>query len=325
MHGTDGGQSRGWSAGFRPFQRPHCAPVSDAKDCRPLKRPEGRAPAGRGGVWSLVLLWSLELGLWSFAGEPPKPITVTNAVPPTFEQLASNVVARSKWERTQNTTAQFTFKKLREFEEFDDKGKLEERKQSRQEWFPIDGKPFARLVERNGQPLTDKERKAEEEREAAVRAGKKPARSPEATKRDKEWQFTDEMLARYAFKITGQETVRGRTAWVVEFTPRSKDLPVKNVADRVANKVAGKVWVDVEDWELARLKFWLTEEVTLIGGVVGVLRQFGMTLDRTLVEPNAWLPTRIDLEMSGRELLANKRLHYREEAKDFKRVVPPTK
>jgi hypothetical protein len=269
-----------------------------------------------------VFLWSLELGIWSFAGEPPKPVTVTNAAPPTFEQLASNVVARSKFERTQNTTAQFAFTKLRVLEEFDGKGKLEERKDSRQEWFPINGSPFARTVERNGKPLTEKERKAEEERETAVRAGKRPARSPEATKRDKEWQFTDEMLARYSFKVTGPELVRGRPAWVVEFAPRSKDLPVKQITDRVANKVAGKVWVDAEDWEVARLKVWLTEELTFIGGVAGVLRKFELLLDRTRVEPNAWLPTTIDFEMAGRELLVNKRLHYREEAKDFKRVAP---
>lgn len=269
-----------------------------------------------------MFLWSLGLWFLSLAGEPPTPVTVTNAAPPTFEQLASNVVARSKFERTQNTTAQFAFTKLRVLEEFDSKGKVTESKQSRQEWFPINGSPFARTIERNGKPLTEKDRKAEEEREAAVRAGKRPARSPEATKRDKEWQFTDEMLARYAFKVTGPETVRGRSAWVVEFAPRSQDLPVKQVTDRVANKVAGKVWVDAEDWEVTRLKVWLTEELTFIGGVAGVLRKFELLLDRARVEPNAWLPTTIDFEMAGREFLVNKRLHYREEAKDFKRVAP---
>jgi hypothetical protein len=269
-----------------------------------------------GALGFVILISSFVIGT-AGAGESNQPLT-----PPTFTQLASNVVARSKWERTQNTTAQFTFGKTRLLEEFDSNGKLEASKRSRQEWFPINGVPFARLVERNGKPLTDKERKTEEEREAAVRAGKKPARSPEATKRDKEWQFTDEMLARYTFKVTGQEAVRGRLAWVVEFAPRSKDLPVKNVADRVANKVAGKVWVDAEDWELARMKFWLTEEVALIGGIVGVLRKFELLLERTRLEPNAWLPTTVDFAMAGRELLTNKRVHYSEEAKDFKRVAP---
>jgi hypothetical protein len=99
-------------------------------------------------------------------------------------------------------------------------------------------------------------------------------------------------------------------------------LPVNKLTDRVANKVAGKAWVDAEEWELARLQFWLTDEVTLIGGVVGVLRKFGMTLERTRIEADAWLPTVVDFEMSGRELLTNKRVHYREEATDFKRVAP---
>ncbi len=274
------------------------------------------------GVWSWVFLWSLELGLWSFAEVPPSLPTPNASAPPTLAHLASNVVARSQWERTQKTTAQFTFLKSRLLEEFDGNGKVTEHKQSWQECFPINGVPFARTLQRDGRALSDKERKAEEGREAAVRAGKKPARSPETAKRDKEWQFTDEMVARYTFKIAGQEQVRGRPAWVVEFAPRSKDLPVNKMADRVANKLAGKVWVDAEDWELARMKFWLTEEVQLIGGVVGVLRKFEMLLERTRVEPNAWLPTTIDFDMAGRELLTNKRVHYHEEAKGFKRVAP---
>jgi hypothetical protein len=287
----------------------------------------GRSDA-RGGHWAFVIRHLLGIGNWTLVIllSAFSSHAATNAlVPPTFEQLSSNVVARSKFERTQNTTAQFSFSKLRVLEELDSKDKVTERKQSRQEWFPINGSPFARTIERNGKPLTEKERQAEEEREAAVRAGKRPARSPEATKRDKEWQFTDEMLARYAFKVTGQEMVRGRPAWVVEFAPKSKDLPVKQVADRVANKVAGKVWVDAEDWEVARLKVWLTEELTFIGGVAGVLRKFELLLDRARIEPNAWLPSKIDFEMAGRELLTNKRLRYHEEAKDFKRVAPAPK
>lgn len=277
------------------------------------------------GVWSLVFLWGLELGLWSFAGVSPNVATTNAPVPPTFEQLSSNVVARSKWERTQNTAAQFHFSRVRVLEEFDAKGKVTDRKQSRQECFPINGVPFARLLQKDGRPLTEKEIKAEEEREAAVRSGKKPARSAEASKRDKEWQFTDEMLARYSFKMTGQEIVRDRPVWVVEFAPRSKNLPVNKVTDRVANKVAGKLWVDAEEWEVARLKFWLTEEVTVVGGVAGVLKKFEMTLDRTRIEAGAWLPAILDFEMAGRELMTNKRLHYHEESKNFKRAMPPAK
>ena len=85
-----------------------------------------------------MFIWSLALGFWSFAGEPPAT-TVTNAAPtpPAFAVLASNVMARSKWERTQNTTAQYAFTRARVFETFDGKDKLTERKQSGQECFPI--------------------------------------------------------------------------------------------------------------------------------------------------------------------------------------------
>ena len=267
-----------------------------------------------------MLVGGLQLGIGGFAGVPPGSIPTNTITPPTFEQLSSNVVARSTWDRSQNTAAKYLFSRIRVLEEFDAKGKITDHKQSRQECFPINGVPFARLIQKDGQLLNEKETKVEEEREAAVRSGKKGGRSADGSKRDKPWQFTDEMLARYTFKITGQELVRDRPAWVVEFTPRSKDLPVKKPTDRVANKVAGKLWVDTEEWEVARLKFWLTEEVTVVGGVAGVLRKFEMTLDRTRLDPNAWMPTILDFEMAGREVMVNKRLHYHEESKNFKPV-----
>ncbi len=288
---------------------------------QPWRLPGSRAARGAALAF-VILVTSFELCVAGIAA--PLPPATNSLTPPTFAHLSSNVLARSKWERTQNTTAQFAFSKARDMIEFDGDGKVTQRKQSRQEWFPINGIPFARLAEKDGKPLTDKERKAEAEREAAVRAGKSTLRSPEVSKREKQWQFTDEMMARYTFKITGQELVRGRPAWVVEFEPKDKNLQPKTIPERVANKVAGKLWVDTEDWELARMKFWLTGEVNLIGGMVGVLKTFQLTLERTRIEADAWLPTMVDFEMSGRELLANKRLRYREDATSFKRVAPAT-
>jgi hypothetical protein len=50
-----------------------------------------------------------------------------------------------------------------------------------------------------------------------------------------------------------------------------------------------------------------------------------MLLERTRVEPGAWLPTLLDFNMAGREVMVNKRIHFHEEAKGFKRVTPAPK
>jgi hypothetical protein len=243
---------------------------------------------------------------------------------PAPETLLSNVVARAATVSTQGFRTQFTYTKLRATEELDSKGKVTEKQEKITELVPVNGRLLSKLVSENGKPATAKQRKAEEELDRRVRA--EPAPEPKAGKPapnpKREFAVTPELFDRFTFTTEGREKVNGRDAWVLAFAPRSADMPVKKFADRIVNKVAGKVWIDVEESELARAEVKLTGRVELVGGVIATMKRFDLVFEQTRFDGGAWFNTLTEANVEGRQLVVNKRVHYIEKASDFKRVAP---
>ena len=75
------------------------------------------------------------------------------------------------------------------------------------------------------------------------------------------------LMKRFQFTLVGRETLNGRTIFVVDFKPLSKDLPVNQFADKFINKAAGRIWVDAEDYAIAQAQVHLTEQVNVLGGM----------------------------------------------------------
>src|SRR5215475_12694340 len=63
------------------------------------------------GVWSLVFLWSLELGIWSFVFGAPtlNACAQPNSIPPQQDPLMSLMLSQPKVEITTNVTAVASF------------------------------------------------------------------------------------------------------------------------------------------------------------------------------------------------------------------------
>ena len=45
------------------------------------------------------------------------------------------------------------------------------------------------------------------------------------------------------------------------------------MVDRLLNRISGTVWIDVEEFEVARADIQLRSEVNLLGGVIGSLKK----------------------------------------------------
>ena len=253
----------------------------------------------------------------------PAPAPTVTRPKPTTEALFSNLVVRLAWVKAHPPANQYTYTRTRSSEELDEKGKVKESQEKTQHFLPIKGYPFARVVSVNGKPLTGKELMAEQEREIKARhaaaAGVRPVIATEPPPK-KEYALTADMFERFNFTLTGLEKVNGRDTWALTFAPRSKDLPVKQFKDRVINKLAGKLWIDAEEYELVRTELGLTESVSLVGGIVGTLRKFDYSLGRVRAEGGAWFTARSELVIQGREVVRNRHLRFRTEEKNFQKV-----
>lgn len=177
-----------------------------------------------------------------------------------------------------------------ESREFDGRGEVEEATRVEWESIPIDGARFSRRIAIDGQPLTAEEQTRETEREAAFRERLRRLRAGEIEPEENENQiiFDEELVARYDMTLEGEEPFRNRASYRIAFAPRDGDLPVRRQIERALNKARGRIWVDRETHEIARLEFELIDRVRLWWGLVGTIHRFRGSLDRGPVLDGRW-------------------------------------
>ena len=85
-----------------------------------------------------------------------------------------------------------------------------------------------------------------------------------------------------------EEALRRRPSYRIAFVPREGDLPIRRPIDRALNKARGRMWIDRETREVARVEFELIQRVRLWWGLVGTIHQFRGSMDRGPVLDGIW-------------------------------------
>ena len=85
--------------------------------------------------------------------------------------------------------------------------------------------------------------------------------------------LTPELVARFDFELIGQTPVNDRMAYQVSFKPKNPEPPVHRIVDRLLNRLSGTIWIDVQEFEVAKADVQLRSEVNLLGGVASSLKK----------------------------------------------------
>jgi hypothetical protein len=146
----------------------------------------------------------------------------------------------------------------------------------------VEGRPYRRLVMRNDQPLSAKEKDREDARQAATATARRQGKAD--PKGPTEVTIEAELLARsHVFSLAGEELVNGRRTWVLAGVPKTKhEWPTSVPKDYAAYHA--RVWVDADEFAVPRM------EVEVVGGQA--LLKKGSTV-RTVSarnEEGVWLP-----------------------------------
>lgn len=161
---------------------------------------------------------------------------------------------------------------------------------------PVDGEPFYELVEINGRPASEEDL----EREATLR---ERFRSRVGGRRG--IVFDRELMSRYRVELEGLRMLNGRQNWALSFEPVEQAPPVRRSVDHALNHSGGLLWIDAEDFGVARIDFALREPVKVWAGVLGELHSFEGAFQQERVEPGGWLPASLELSMEGRALFSS--------------------
>jgi hypothetical protein len=213
--------------------------------------------------------------------------------------------------------------------EFDSKGQMKVKESETFELTFHKGARIRRLVAKNGKPLSPKEeadaqkdvekrirniekREAEKERKERENAQKASKNSDADTDGDPNGDAGDEnkerpsiadVLRASRLHNPRRERFRGRDVIVFDFEPLPGYKPQKNY-EKLFGKMAGAIWVDPADKQVARVEARLVAAYKIGGGLLASLKEgANLVFEQERVNQEIWLPTRAEINLGVRVLL----------------------
>lgn len=233
----------------------------------------------------------------------------TNAPLPAVDAVLRRVIERVNREPENDKTflGRYAFIRTKRTDTLDSKGKLQKREERE-----INHIPPVVVPPRHMEEFTGTARPGGPDKNVAEGRGRA------LEKRD--FQLNEELLRRFEFTLAGREIREGRATLVLDFTPRPGRLPEKSFKDKFINKAAGRVWVDEAEAVLAQVVVRLTSGVSVVGGLVGNVRQCEYRFTRRRTPDGCWFTQTVDWRLEGRLLFSKRVMEYHEEKRDVRRV-----
>jgi hypothetical protein len=170
-----------------------------------------------------------------------------------------------------------------------------------------EGTPYRRLIQRDDRPLPPTEEKkeqqsfaksiAERRRESAAERAKRLS----AYERRPDWQREawHELPDAFEFRLVGEGTLDGHSAFIIEATPRHGYQPRSRTA-KLLRCIKGRFWVDQQDRQIVKVEAEVTDTISVGLFMVRIAKGSRATLDLTYVSDGVWLPDRLQLLGSAR-------------------------
>ena len=235
------------------------------------------------------------------------------------DEISVKVVERAQRMLRDPDRPRYAYTKVSVREELDKKGKVKERHEKLIQFGPRSARVARMKV--NDQVVSEAEMtKREEQGESGVA----PAGRSSSANRDDAWQkyLTRDLISKYDFTLLEPEPLQGRPAYVMAFRPKRGPLSEKQWSDRLLNRVAGKLWIDQADFEIAKADVSLQSEISVGLGLLGALKKFDFVLERVRLPEGVWLNRSSRADLVSRKLFDSSRVRTSSESKDFRRITP---
>lgn len=254
------------------------------------------------------------------AQSAPAPVTptVTAAPIPDVRTLMQQVVDHQH--ALEKIRENYTYRSLTTTEDVDGHGKVTRTETEETEVFYVNGHAIERTVKKNGQPLNDHDQQKEQARitKLVEKASKTPPNQP--LQGPNQTISISHLLDILQVSNPRREMFRGRGTIVFDFAGRH-DAKTHGMAEDASKKIAGTIWVDEQDREVARMEMHFTDNFRIGGGLLAnIAKGSTFNFDQALVNGEIWLPTGAEGTIDARVLLLKGfHQHFTERDWDYKR------
>jgi hypothetical protein len=197
--------------------------------------------------------------------------------------------------------------------EFESDGRIKKHEVNEYTFFYLDGNEITTLVKKDGKPLSDADQKKENEKtqkrieEHQKREAKKEAKEEKAKEEGKNDEKDDPgievFLRACQFVNPRRERFRGQDVLVFDFEP-NPEFKAHKLVEKVAQKLAGVIWVDEKAHDVARLEAYFVGDMKIGGGLLANLQKgTSFVFEQAFINNEVWLPTYEEAHVGVRVLL----------------------
>ena len=164
----------------------------------------------------------------------------------------------------------------------------------------VNGVPFEQLLERNGRPPEPWEARKQKEKLDALNR-----ETPEQRARRTHEQEEDnasiirEVPRAFDFELVGEDLVKGRTAWILQATPRP-GYQAQGKYGAMFSRVAGRLWVDKQDFGWIKVDGQVTQPFSIGLFLARVLPGSRIMMEQTRVDDGIWMPERVEVRAAAK-------------------------
>lgn len=197
----------------------------------------------------------------------------------------------------------YTFHAYQEQKMLDKRGNVTRVESELSEEMMLGGRPYSRLLERDGKPLSEKDARKEQEKldkEAAKRAKETDRdRAKYEKERLEERRFAREIPEAFLFTLLGEETIDGLPVWKIQAEPKPGFKPKEGRAD-LLKKVRGTLWIDQAGYQWVKAEIEVIDTISWGFFVLRIPAGARISFSQMRVNDEVWLPRNVHIRADAK-------------------------
>jgi hypothetical protein len=220
---------------------------------------------------------------------------------PAIRELMTEVAAHQR--ELEKVRENYTFRSATVVQDLDSSGKVTKTETEDSEVFYVNTHRIERTVKKDGKPLNDHDQQKEQERITKLVEKAQSVPRGEPLEGPKMTVSISKLLDIMDVVNPRRETFRGRSTIVFDFAGRH-DAKTHGLAEDASKKIAGTLWVDERDRQVARMEAHFTDNFHVGGGLLAnVQKGSSFYFDQAQVNGEIWFPTAGEGNVQARVLL----------------------
>ncbi len=117
--------------------------------------------------------------------------------------------------------------------------------------------------------------------------------------------------------LVGVESVNARPAYVIQLRPNTDHKLKSKIVNRFMNQFDAKLWVDKDEFHIARIDAKLKKPVTFLGGLVGAVNAINISVSEKRLASDTWVDEIVSANFDARMFWKTYKFRMKSESSNF--------